>query len=393
MTSRAPSAPYRRSVRVLRSDVVVAVVVAVLVLLDLLLLEQPAAGTAVTAAAAACIGLLLTVRRTAPLVVPLVLGALLVAQSAAGGQLTNMLSTGIVGMGVMFSTGLHLARRPSLVGAAGFLAATWVELALGHGEHRLLSDLVFTGVVVVGMPWLAGRALRERRERADELQELAAQLAQEREERAQLAVLDERNRIAREMHDVVAHSVSLMVVQAGAARRMLEADPDRSRAALLSTEETGRQALAELRRVLGLLRGSPEPVELEPQPGLAQLTPLVDRTRASGLDVQVASHGSPRDLPPGVDLAVYRVVQEALTNTVKHAGAARAVVDLHWEDDALLLSVVDDGAGAQVPAQRSGHGLVGMRERVGAYGGELEAGPVSPTGFAVRARIPLGPPA
>ena len=376
--------------RILRSDVVVAAAVAALVQLDLLLVERADDGVAVTAGAGALLGLLLAVRRRAPLALAVLSGVLLVAQSAAGGQLTHMLSTGIVGIGIMFWTGLQLPRRPALVGGGAFLAATWVELALDvRDAYPLLSDLVFTGVIVVGLPWLAGRALRERRERADELQAVAAQLAAEREQTAHLAVLDERNRIAREMHDVVAHSVSLMVVQAGAARRMMETEPDRSRAALLATEEAGRQALAELRRVLGLLRGSPDPVELEPQPGLGQLEPLVERARASGLDVEVSVDGPARELPAGIDLAVYRVVQEALTNTLKHAGAARARVALQWSDDALALAVVDDGAGAAVPPQRSGHGLVGMRERVAAYGGEVEAGPAQPSGFAVRARIPL----
>jgi signal transduction histidine kinase len=393
MTSPARSTLYRRGVRVLRSDVVVALVVAVLVLLDLLLVERLATAVGVTAVAGATLGLLLALRHAAPLALALLVGALLVVQSALGGQLTHMLSTVIVGMGVMFSTGLHLSRGRAVAGGLGFLAATWLELVIDTtGEHPLLSDLVFTGVVVVGGPWLAGRALRERRERTDELTALTAQLAAEREQTAQLAVIEERNRIAREMHDVVAHSVSLMVVQAGAARRILDNDPARSRTALLSAEDAGRQALAELRRVLGLLRGTPNPVELEPQPGLGQLGPLVDRARASGLDVRLTVHGCARDLPPGVDLAVYRVVQEALTNTLKHAGAACTAIDLDWQDDAVSVAVVDDGAGACVPAQPPGHGLVGMRERVAAYGGDVEAGPAQPTGFAIRARIPLGSP-
>jgi signal transduction histidine kinase len=238
------------------------------VLADLALVERPASGTTVTALAAVGLGALLGVRSRLPLVTALGLGALLVAQSAAGGQLTKMLTTGIVGMAVMFATALDLPRRPALLGGAGFLLATWVELAVDPAaEHPLLSDLVFTGVIVVGAPFLAGRALRERRERADELEVLADQLAQERERSAELAVLDERHRIAREMHDVVAHSVSLMVVQAGAARRTLESDPARSAAALLSAEDTGRQALAELRRVLGLLRGSPDPSSSSRSPG------------------------------------------------------------------------------------------------------------------------------
>jgi signal transduction histidine kinase len=221
-----------------------------------------------------------------------------------------------------------------------------------------------------------------------ELEELTRELAQEREQRARLAVLDERNRIAREMHDVVAHSVSLMVVQAGGARRVLDCDPDASREALLAVEAIGRDALGELRRVLGLLRGTSEPVGLRPQPGTAQLTTLVAGIRGSGLQVDLSVDGDPRPLQAGVDLAVYRVVQEALTNAVKHARARRADVRLVWRPDELVVEVLDDGRGPLVPAQ-GGHGLVGMRERLAAYGGGLEVGPRDGGGFAVRARIPL----
>lgn len=257
-TPRTASARQRRAVRIELQDVALAAGVGGLLLLDLALVERPAQGVAVTAAAAVAIGLAFLVRRLLPLALAVTAGAVLVAQSAAGGQLTHMLSTAIAGMLVMFSTGLLLPRRPALVGAGGFLLASWSELLLTlPDDFSLLSDLVFTGLVVVGAPWLAGRALRERRIRADELQALAAQLAAEREQTAQLAVLDERTRIAREMHDVVAHSVSLMVVQAGAGRRMLDTDPARSREAMLAVEDAGRQALGELRRVLGVLRGSP----------------------------------------------------------------------------------------------------------------------------------------
>jgi signal transduction histidine kinase len=379
----------RRRVIPPRTDLLAGAAVTAVVLADLALVERPAEGVAVTTVAAVVLGAATALRRSRPLAVALLLAVVLLGQTLLGGQLTHMLSTGIVAAGLVFSTALHLPRRPARAGAAAVLAASWVDLLVEQlGEYPLVSDLVFTGVVVVGGPFLAGRALRERRETSDRLEALAAQLAAEREQLAQLAVADERTRIAREMHDVVAHSVSLMVVQAGAARRMLDARPERSRDALLAVEDVGRQALAELRRILGLLREEEGPDELAPMPGLAQLPGLVDTTRASGLDVAVVVTGVPRPLPPGVDLAVYRVVQEALTNTLKHARATSARVLLQWEDAALRFAVVDDGVVPEVPPQGGGHGLVGMRERVAVCGGDLTAGREE-RGFAVRAVVPL----
>ena len=370
-------------------DVTVALSAVVALQLDVWLLEQTDAPRTGTAVAAGALGLLLLLGRSSPLLLTGATCALLVAQAAAGARLTSMLSSAIVAMLITFSVALHLPRRTALAAGAALLLATWADLLLqASEEHRVASDLVFTGVVVVGLPWVAGQALRRYRERVRELEELTRELAEEREQRARLAVLDERNRIAREMHDVVAHSVSLMVVQAGAARRMLESDLDASREALLAVEDVGREALAELRRVLGLLRGTSEPVGLRPQPGTAQLASLVAGARGSGLEVDLTVDGDPRPLQAGVDLAVYRVVQEALTNAVKHARATRAAVRLVWQPDALDVEVLDDGRGPLLPAQ-GGHGLIGMRERLAAYGGGLEAGPRSDGGFAVRARIPL----
>ena len=370
-------------------DLLLAVAAVVALQLDVWLLEEPHGSRAETAVFAAALGLALLLRRTHPQALALTASGVLVAQAVADARLTSLLTTAVVAMVVTSSVALHLPRRRALAAGAVLLVGAWSDLLLqGSEEHRLASDLVFTGVVVVGLPWTAGQAVRRHREREGELEELARQLAEERERRAELAVLDERNRIAREMHDVVAHSVSLMVVQAGAARRVLDTEPDATREALLSVEDVGREALAELRRVLGLLRGTSEPVGLRPQPGTAQLASLVEGTRGSGLAVDLHVAGRPRPLQPGVDLAVYRVVQEALTNAVKHARASRAHVRLVWQPEALDVEVVDDGTAALVPAQ-GGHGLVGMRERLTAYGGRLDAGPTAGGGFSVRARIPL----
>ncbi|MBD0328689.1 MAG: sensor histidine kinase [Thermoleophilia bacterium] len=231
--------------------------------------------------------------------------------------------------------------------------------------------------------WALGRAVGERGRRADEL-ELRAERLQRRHESA---VAEERARIARELHDVIAHSVSVMTVQAGAARVLLDETPERAREPLLAVEETGRQALAEMRRLLGILRGDEEPAALVPQPGVAELGSLVEHVRRAGLPVQLVVAGEAQPLPPGVDLAAYRVVQEALTNALKHAGPARAEVALRYLPGALEVVVTNDG---RVAANgRAGHGLVGMRERVALYGGELEAGPRGENGYAVRATLPL----
>lgn len=374
-----------------RGDLALGAGAALLTVADLLLVERPADGVLVTAVAGTLLGAAVAFRRAAPLHVAVGVAVVVVAQGLAGGRLTHMLTSALVTIGVVFSAALNLPRRRALAAAGAVLLGSWLDLAAERStDYPLVSDLVFIAVLVCGAPLLAGQALREHREQNARLSALAAQLAVEREQLAQLAVADERTRIAREMHDVVAHSVSLMVVQAGAARRILDTRPERSRGAMLAVEDAGRQALAELRRIIGLLREDPPGEGLAPMPALAELPQLVESTRASGLDVELYVTGGQRPLPPGVDLAVYRVVQEALTNTVKHAGARRARVALDWQADALALEVVDDGVGGPLPAQPTGLGLVGMRERVAVCGGELAVGP-QPGGFAVRVRVPLEP--
>jgi signal transduction histidine kinase len=216
----------------------------------------------------------------------------------------------------------------------------------------------------------------------------------EREAQAASAVADERRRIARELHDVVAHSLSVMVVQSGAARRVLDEDPDEAVTALAEVERSGRQALSELRRLLGLMRDSDADAAVrEPQPTLAGLDDLIQRARAAGLPTELRQEGTPFPLPMGCDLAAYRVVQESLTNALKHAGdGARAKVLLRWTDEHLELDISDTGKGlAATPSDDGGplgQGLVGMRERVALCGGDLQAGPRASGGFRVHATIP-----
>jgi signal transduction histidine kinase len=275
---------------------------------------------------------------------------------------------------------------------AGVVAA----VAIGVG-HELANPNLPTGRTVVRASawnltfvaaWLLGAYLRTRRLYVAELRDRAARAEHEREERARRAVADERARIARELHDSIAHGVSVMVVQAEAAEEVLIADPPAARGALHKVQGTGREALGELRRLVGILRSPDGDAELVPQPGIASLDRLVDHVRDAGLPTEVRIEGEPRQLPPGIDLSAYRIVQEALTNVLKHAQASLANVVIGYTHDSLMLEITDDGRGAGA-VNGSGHGLTGMRERVALYDGELQAATREEGGFLVRARLPV----
>ena len=255
-------------------------------------------------------------------------------------------------------------------------------LFMGENPGNVIPSWLF-----IGAAWLMGWTIHKRRVQAVRLEDRAAQLEIEREEKARAAVAEERARISRELHDVVAHSVSVMVVQAQAAQRMIDAEQADLRQVLQSIETTGRQALVEMRRLLGVLRRTDADLALAPQPGLEELDELIGQVRAAGLPVELRIEGEPEPLPAGVDLSAYRIVQEALTNTLKHAGPAHARVTLRYRNDEVELEVNDDGAGAG-KGGGSGQGLIGMRERVAIYGGVFESGRQN-GGYQVRARLPL----
>lgn len=229
------------------------------------------------------------------------------------------------------------------------------------------------------------RAARERSHR-----ETAERLDAERERGARAAAWGERSRIARELHDVIAHSVSVMVIQAGGARMVMDSEPDRADTSLRLVERAGRDALAEMRRLLGVLDAGEDRRALEPQPGLADIEDLLARTRAAGLAIELRVEGDATSVSPALDLCAYRIVQEALTNAIKHAGAASARVRLHWSADALELEIADDGRGPiATNGSSGGHGIAGMRERAALHGGSMQAGTNPDGGFAVRAQLPL----
>jgi signal transduction histidine kinase len=258
-----------------------------------------------------------------------------------------------------------------------------------HAPNHSSADLLFIPLLFA-IGWLAGFVLRERAEQAEEAEERAARAEREREAAARLAVAEERARIARELHDVVAHAVSVMVLQVGAVRHKLPGDLDEEdRDALEGVEKAGRTALTEMRRLLAAMREEGEDAELAPQPGLDDLESLADEVGRAGLPVHVHLEGEPFALPRALDLSAYRVVQEGLTNALKHARASAADVTVRYGPDEVQVEVRDDGAGGAT-SDGLGHGLVGIRERVKIYGGEMSAGPANGTGFVLSARFPIG---
>jgi signal transduction histidine kinase len=286
---------------------------------------------------------------------------------------------------VCFMLGMLPDRRQALAGLA--LALAVATIVANNNPNASSGDYVFIPVVFT-LLWLAGLALGRTLEQAREAEERARRAERERVDEARRAVEAERARISRELHDVIAHSVSVMTVQAGAVRRLLKPEQERERQALESVEETGRQALTEMRRLVGLLRDQEQMADLAPQPGLRTLDILVGTVREAGLPVELTVEGEPRELPAGVDLSAYRVVQEALTNALKYAGPAHAWVSVRWGERELELEVANDGQ-SDSNGGRGGHGLVGMRERVALYGGDLESGERPGGGYVVRARLPI----
>ena len=388
-----------------RLDVALAVVLAAITLLPMWLVPVSAGGREPDLLAnvlSLAMTLPIAFRRRRPVLV-LAITVLATILAAITGP-----SSG-VGLGVLiavYSVAVHADRRQSLTALALTLVAVAVVVTIVFASTPdLPTAMVPIGLVlawmIFGAIWLLGDLVRSRGEAVAELRQRNAELEAEREENARLAVADERARIARELHDAVAHSLSVMVVQAGAARRALEtAEPggqagaERARGALATIEATGRDTLGEMRRVVGALRPSgDEPYE--PQPSLDELDRLLGTVREAGLPVELVVEGEARAVPRSVNLSAYRVVQESLTNTLKHAHAASARVRLRYGSDALDVEVTDDGRGAAarlLEAPHRGYGLAGMRERVAMVGGELVAEPGPSGGFVVRARLPLGRP-
>ena len=369
-------------------DGLLAVALTVILQLQLALADHPgdrifnvACGLALTLALAA--------RRRAPLAVTYSYSAVAMINAALGGGLFDghppPVATIITGALAFYSLGAYAEDRAALLGVGVGIAGVWSTILIS-GEIDAQS-FGFSAGLVIATPSLIGRSTRARAQRV-------ALLEEEQLQRERVAVGEERARIARELHDVVAHSVGAMVAQAQGAGRVLERDPERAREALEAIERTGRNALDEMRRSLGVLRRTDADAPLAPQPGMADVAVLIAQARESGLQVELVTDGVPAPLPSGIDLSAYRIVQEALTNTLKHAGPVRARVAVGYRDDELVLEISDEGAPAPVASDGSegnggGQGLLGMRERVALYGGDLHAGQRPEGGFVVRASLPL----
>ena len=332
------------------------------------------------AAVAFCTAGALVFRRRAPFVVPLVVAVGVLVLTLLDAEAAYNTDTMFIPLLLAcWAAGSILEVRQAAIGLLAVVGAGWAVFI--RAPDVPLTELFWLSFPLTGVFAISAAAARH-----SERARAAEERAQRSEEHAQRAVDDERNRIARELHDVIAHSVSVMTVQAGAVRRLLTPEQEREREALLTVEETGRQALTEMRRLLGVLRRSDETVALAPQPGLATLEQLVGQVREAGLPVEMSFEGEQIVLPPGIDLSAYRIVQEALTNALKHAGPARAWVVVRYGTDQVEVEVANDGISN---GSSDGYGLIGMRERVALYGGELTAGPRAGGGFTIKARLPV----
>jgi signal transduction histidine kinase len=350
-------------------------------------------GVAVALVSAASVAL----RRLAPL--PLLAVALVACTlSYAGGfQRDPYVSVGLV-MYVVATTkpryvsiGALIAVAATVVLTFGVAPVTYVIQKPGHGrtEHLISLAQAVTPLAVVCAAWALGFAVRRQRAYIAAVRAQAQDQVQVQRELAWRAVTEERLRIARELHDVVAHGMSVITVQAGVGRHVIDEQPEQARCALAVIESTGRESLREMRRLLGILREDGRDTERAPAPSIADLDELIGRIRQAGTTVDLDIKGRPRALPGVVELSAYRIVQEALTNVVKHARTDRCRISLAYAPDTLGIEVTDDGVGAQPPARGFGHGLIGMRERTALHGGRFEAGPLPLRGYRVAASLPL----
>jgi signal transduction histidine kinase len=336
--------------------------------------------------AVAALVLPLFARRRFPFAAPAAYWLIATALSFVDGLLIPfMVSLFPIGLASAFLLGKLRDVRKGWLGLAIVLGG--ITTVVNNVPGHLTAELLFIPVDF-GIAWAAGFALRERAEKAEAAEMRAAQAEREREAAARVAVAEERSRIARELHDIVAHAVSVMVLQVGAVRHKLPADLAEDKDALTGVERAGRRALTEMRRLLAAMRGEGEEAELMPQPGLDGLDSLLAEINRAGLPVELHVDGDPVPLPRGIDLSAYRIVQEGLTNALKHAHASDADVTVRYLPDELEIEIRDNGQGSST-TDGLGHGLVGVRERVKIYGGEMSAGTANGGGFVLSTRLPL----
>ena len=369
-------------------DVAVPVLLAVLAVTQLVAGRPPGNPALLTLSALGAV-LPLAFRRRAPLTVTIVVMAAVVVQVVAAGGEPATFAAFLAALICVYTLGREARPVPMVTGFVVVVVGVITTAYLQAGTTPIHPFDAVYPLVYFGIAGGLGAFVRQRALRLSAVEDRAVALEGELEREAELAAADERARIARELHDVVAHGLSLMVVQAEAAEEMLAHSPEAAAAPLHRVQETGRQSLAEMRRLLGVLRSAGDAApSTAPQPSLRRLPDLVREAADVGLRVQVDTEGEPRGLPLGVELAAYRIVQEALTNTRRHGRARIAHVRLGYSPEALRIEVTDDGTGGGAPSP-AGHGLIGMRERAALYGGTLQAGPADGGGFRVAAVLPL----
>jgi len=348
--------------------------------------DAPATSLWFTLPATACIALPLLGRRRFPFAAPAAVWLLAAVLSFVDGELVPFTaSASIAGLIAAYLIGNRTDHVQAWMGLVLVVGAAAIVMA--NQPEYSVAELVFTPLLFA-LGWLAGFALRERADQAEAAELRALQAERERDAAARIAVAEERARIARELHDIVAHAVSVMVLQVGAVRHQLPEGRDEDRDALRGVEQAGRTALVEMRRLLAAMREEGDEAELTPQPGLDGLDALADEVGRAGLPVRLHVDGEPFPLPPAIDLSAYRIVQEGLTNALKHARASQADVTVRYGERDVQLDIRDDGVGAAAGDGR-GHGLVGVRERVKIYGGEMTAGAAPGGGFLLSTRLPL----
>jgi signal transduction histidine kinase len=375
-----------RSLGPARVDALIAAAFLVEGLLEAALLYPGARYVWIAVLATVAVALALTLRRRAPLLAVALAMAGFVAYQPLGREINdNVYSAFFAVLFLLFSFGLHEPRGRQLLVGVALTFATGAISSLIDSYPNTVIDVIVGSTVIAGGPILLGRVIANRSRLNATLLEKAEGLRRNRTDQAEQAAAEERARIANELHDVVAHAMSAMVVQAGGARRLAVKDPERARAAFAAVEDTGREALTEIRRLLGVLRHQDDEIALAPQPSLRHLASLVRRVEAAGLPVALEVEGEERPLPPGVDLTAYRLVQAALGGALEQGAAGRAEVLVRYRPDGVDLEVTDDGAGGQ-----GSRTLPGVRERVSLYGGQLHAGARRSGGHAVRAKLPVG---
>jgi signal transduction histidine kinase len=348
--------------------------------------QAPRTAPWLAATAVAVVVLPLLARRRLPFVAPLAVWLLAASLSFVDGRLIVFpIGDYVAGLAAAFLVG---TARNEVEGRVGLVVTTASAAIVMYNDPSHSAGDVVLLPVVFALAWLAGLTQRKQSLQAETAEQRAEHAEREREAAARVAVAEERARIARELHDIVAHAVGVMVLHVGAVRHRLPDQFAEDADALQGVEQTGRNALGEMRRLLGAIRRDDEPGELAPQPGLARLEPLLQDVRNAGLRVKLEVDGDPFPLPQGIDVSAYRIVQEGLTNTLKHAHASQARVVIGYDSDEVRIDVRDDGDGSP-SGDGLGHGLIGIRERVKIYGGDMSAAPASDGGFILSARLPL----